>query len=243
MFVKLLRYEFKALMRVMLALYLVLLALALVTGIYNRIVSGGNFDQNTDSISLIWVVAVSILFIVNIVTVITRFRDNLLKDEGYLMFTLPVPEWALVASKAAAALCTFLLSAAACIVFLTVFTLINNYRWVLDILPKMPRLFSEVVPFPYPHISSPPPLIVRIVMILVLAVQQVCLWYTAAIAGQIAPRFRSFAAFGTYVAVMILKQYLFQAAASQQVLAIVCIETACAVLFFWAASWLFKHRF
>lgn len=39
------------------------------------------------------------LMIVTIVMVLQRFYKNLLKGEGYLMHTLPVPTWMLVAIK------------------------------------------------------------------------------------------------------------------------------------------------
>ncbi|MDR2177695.1 MAG: hypothetical protein LBP20_06605 [Treponema sp.] len=242
MFVKLLRYEFKALMRVIPALYLVLLAAALATGIYSRIVDNGSFNPEPGIVQVFWGAALLILFIMNVVTVITRFRDNLLKDDGYLMFTLPVPEWALAASKAAAAFCAFLSSAVVYSVSLTIFAFVAGNGQVLDFLLMLPRFLSGIWSYPV----SPPPAAVKIAVLVVVVVQQVCLWYAAAIAGHIAPRFHSLAGFGTYFVVMVFKQYLILAAASppggQQIPVIICIETAFAVVCFAAVNWLLKHR-
>lgn len=57
-------------------------------------------------------VLVMALLIITIVMVLQRFYKNLLKEEGYLMHTLPVPTWMLVASKTICSLIWILLSIA-----------------------------------------------------------------------------------------------------------------------------------
>lgn len=85
MLTKLLKYEFRATARVMLPLYLILLATALGANLSTR----GMGDLGT-LLVLAFALAILAVFIMSVVIMAQRFRQNLLGDEGYLMFTLPV---------------------------------------------------------------------------------------------------------------------------------------------------------
>lgn len=52
---------------------------------------------------ILFFAALAALFVMTIVFVIQRFWNGLLKEEGYLMFTLPVHTWELIVSKAVTA--------------------------------------------------------------------------------------------------------------------------------------------
>jgi len=92
---KLLKYEIMATGRIFLPLYLGLLVVA--------IISSFTFRSDIDIIIVIFSVLLFALYttlvIVTIILLIQRFYQNLLKDEGYLMFTLPVTPATLIASK------------------------------------------------------------------------------------------------------------------------------------------------
>lgn len=99
---KLLKHEFRATGRVMLPIYAAVLALAVLANLSIR------FIQNTGSTFLrilfglliaAFVVSIIAAAIMTLVMMITRFYRNLLKDEGYLMHTLPVSVHGLVWSK------------------------------------------------------------------------------------------------------------------------------------------------
>ena len=99
---KLLKHEFRATGRVMLPIYAAVLALAVLANLSIR------FIQNTGSTFLrilfglliaAFVVSIIAAVIMTLVMMITRFYRNLLKDEGYLMHTLPVSVHGLVWSK------------------------------------------------------------------------------------------------------------------------------------------------
>ena len=94
MLTKLLKYEFRATARVMLPLYLILLATALGANLSTR----GMGDLGT-LLVLAFALAILAVFIMSVVIMAQRFRQNLLGDEGYLMNTLPVQSWQLVLSK------------------------------------------------------------------------------------------------------------------------------------------------
>ncbi len=101
---KLLKYEIKATARLFLPLYLVLLVFA---GI-NRMFSIIHFESFNDSafggitagISMtVYITLMAGTFVMTLVVLIQRFYKNLLGDEGYLMFTLPVHSWKHILNK------------------------------------------------------------------------------------------------------------------------------------------------
>jgi hypothetical protein len=244
MLIKLIRYEFKALLRILPALYLALLALAAVTGINSLAAKGRDFYWGAGLLYTLWGMMFLAVFIVNLVIVILRFRDNFLRDEGYLMFTLPVPEWELIASKASAAFCTFLLTGITCALSLLIFVCIADYRQVLGFLPRMFRSIFDSWAY-----ITPPVLIIKTVTALAFTFQQLCLVYAAMTASQIAPRFRSLAGFGAYFAVMAFVQHpltrlagVLSLSGTPRLLAFAFLEAAFAALYFWCATWLLKHR-
>lgn len=85
MLTKLIKHEFRATGRIMLPLYLVLLATA----------AGANFATRRMGdlgvlLVLIFALMILAVCVVSVVLMVQRFRQNLLGDEGYLMLTLPV---------------------------------------------------------------------------------------------------------------------------------------------------------
>ena len=115
---KLIKQEFKATARLMLPLYLAVILLGLGAKLAEVVLnatdtsSGGVFagfgmpGQVMDFLDVLsvlvvtgFVVALIAAFAVSFVLMIMRFRNNLLGDEGYVMFTLPVSVHQLVWSK------------------------------------------------------------------------------------------------------------------------------------------------
>lgn len=105
---KLMKHELRATARLMLPLYLVVLLLAVgarfsVTWFLDA--STGNRTMNfiLDLLGGLMIVGFAVglvaVFVVALVLMILRFRSNLLGDEGYVMFTLPVSTHQLVWSK------------------------------------------------------------------------------------------------------------------------------------------------
>lgn len=90
---KLLKHEFLATARIMLPMYLVLL----VTAIGSNLAGRGMLDGHHGILNILAVliimafgIAIFAVFVMAFVMMIQRFYKNLLQDEGYLMFTLPV---------------------------------------------------------------------------------------------------------------------------------------------------------
>lgn len=114
MFGKLCKYEFKSIVRTLAPIYLAIIAISilnafmgvgsLVNGYYSNLMSGLSFGRGI--LGLIQTVSVIAYFgvliamsVLTLIVVIQRFYKGLLCDEGYLMFTLPVKPWQLIAAK------------------------------------------------------------------------------------------------------------------------------------------------
>lgn len=96
---KLMKYEFQATARFFLPMYLLLLVLALITRLTfsltffqtdNTFVK--NFLVDIPSVTMAFAYGAGLLavYVITLLMVIQRFYKNLMGDEGYLMFTLPV---------------------------------------------------------------------------------------------------------------------------------------------------------
>ena len=104
MLLKLLKYDFRAMWKQFSLIWGAALALALV----NRFSIFWDVDDHAIGLSDTAVSGITIfafmavliaMFVIAIGFVVNRFSKGLLGDEGYLMFTLPVRPWQLVASK------------------------------------------------------------------------------------------------------------------------------------------------
>jgi hypothetical protein len=111
---KLCKYEFKSIVRTLAPIYLAIIAISilnaflgigsLANGYYKDLTSGLSFGRNLiGMIQTVFVIAyfgvLVALSVLTLIVVIQRFYKGLLCDEGYLMFTLPVKPWQLIAAK------------------------------------------------------------------------------------------------------------------------------------------------
>ena len=101
---KLLKYEFKATARLLIPLYLSVLVFALLNRfllpIYDISARYPLLFRIAATLSLIIYVTLIVgMMLMTLIVMIQRFYKNLLGDEGYLMFTLPVQSWKHVVSK------------------------------------------------------------------------------------------------------------------------------------------------
>lgn len=119
---KLLKHEFRATGRIMLPMYLIMLIISVLGNFAVRIMDN---SKNTYLkilpviIIVAFVVMVIGLVIMSIYMTINRFSKNLMGDEGYIMFTLPVSVHKHIISKIIVSVvwfvATFLVLALACV--------------------------------------------------------------------------------------------------------------------------------
>ena len=136
---KLLKYEIRATARLFLPVFGAILLLAILNNIFF------NFNDIPDFAAvltmMLYVILIIALFVLVYVVMIQRFYKNLLRDEGYLMFTLPVRTWQLIASKLIVsimwlAICTF-------VTVLSVFIM----AFSLDLLREIPEFLRQLSDF------------------------------------------------------------------------------------------------
>ncbi len=142
---KLMKHEFRATARIMLTVMGALAALAVLANLSLRTLTK---DVNDDITVLKMILILIVVFfgigvvvtaVMAIVLMVSRFYRNLLKDEGYLMFTLPVSTHELVWSKIIVSTVWFL--AAGLLIFLVMsLTGLNlsatNLEMILEDLPS-----------------------------------------------------------------------------------------------------------
>lgn len=100
---KLMKHECKATSRLMAPLLLVVLGLGLVVRVYDGILKNADsswiIERLHGLLIFAFVIALIAAVVCAVVLMVQRFSKNLMGDEGYLMFTLPVSDHALIFSK------------------------------------------------------------------------------------------------------------------------------------------------
>lgn len=145
MLAKLLKYDFKAMFKIFLPLWGVLLV---VSGI-NRLFTGAglNAEEGLGLVNslmvLLYVLLIMAVMVVTTVIIIARFYQGLLKDEGYLMFTIPVKPWQLVASKLISAMVISIISG---IVALASVAIIAYFPEMGQVLAELWKMGMKEVP-------------------------------------------------------------------------------------------------
>lgn len=110
MFRKLVKYEWTAMIRSMGPIYLAVLAVTILNTFMFHVIKPymnqprGIFfplmDFTPYLTGTLYAVVLGVMAVFTVTIIIQRFYKGLLKDEGYLMFTLPVESWKLILSKA-----------------------------------------------------------------------------------------------------------------------------------------------
>lgn len=97
---KLIKHEFKATAKLLIPLYLILLFLTIMDRIVLRLnIFRGALSVIPGFITFFYVLSIIAVVAVTFLFMIIRFYKNLMTDEGYLMFTLPVKSYQLINSK------------------------------------------------------------------------------------------------------------------------------------------------
>ena len=122
---KLLKYELKATSRVFIPLYIAILVVSIVNGLSLNLEI-----LNIQGLATIVLMCLFIsLFVITIVVTIQRFNKNLLKDEGYLMFNIPVSSKHIILSKYLTSLIWTFLSFVVAFLSFTIIFMIPTYKY------------------------------------------------------------------------------------------------------------------
>ena len=131
MLLKLMKYDFRQQFKEHIGLY----ALVFVSALTEIILESFKFDLVSVFFVVLYSLSVIAMLICSFVIIVLYFRRNLLRDEGYLMNTLPVEPWMLYVSKFLTAFVLFILDL---IVAILSFSIINqSFAWIGDIIKSM----------------------------------------------------------------------------------------------------------
>lgn len=149
---KLLKYEIKATARWFLPLYAGILLFSIISRLFTFVKS--NFYQNDSyfinelfdlmgSITIfLYVIVIIATFLLTFFLMIQRFYKNLLGDEGYLMFTIPVSPSKHIWTKLITSMVWFI---ASCIVtILSIFILISGLEFFNDLIQSIATFLREL---------------------------------------------------------------------------------------------------
>ena len=181
---KLLKYDFKSMFRVFVPLWLALLAVSVINHFTTRSRSAvgvlGGLPQVV--FMILYVGLVIAVMVVSIALIIMRFYNGLLKDEGYLMFTLPVKPWQLISSKCIVATVVSILSLIAA--FLSVMLISAEFSFV----PEFFRDLGEALPYITGDMVLA--MVLTIVLIIAAVVTEITHIYASLALGHLANRHR-----------------------------------------------------
>ena len=201
MFGKLMKYELKSLLKGLLPLYGAILAVALINAVMASFGIGNSIDglPQVTAIMLYFGLCVAVA-VVTFLVIIQRFYKGLLGQEGYLMFTLPVPTWQLTLSKLLGAVITTILSGIVGMLSILILGSLN-INWGLFF-----RDFADI--FPHWTLDATLFVIELIVLMLVGVAAMILEIYVAMALGHLANKHRIAMSFVWFVVLQTVLSFL-----------------------------------
>ena len=201
MFGKLMKYELKSLLKGLLPLYGAILAVALINAVMASFGIGNSIDglPQVTAIMLYFGLCVAVA-VVTFLVIIQRFYKGLLGQEGYLMFTLPVPTWQLTLSKLLGAVITTILSGIVGMLSILILGSLN-INWGLFF-----RDFADI--FPHWTLDATLFIIELIVLMLVGVAAMILEIYVAMALGHLANKHRIAMSFVWFVVLQTVLSFL-----------------------------------
>lgn len=250
---KLLKYEFKATGRIFGLCYLALVFLALLSGISMRLDGMHHMSLTSTLLTALYMSVAVGVGVATLILILIRFKKNLLRGEGYLMNTLPVRSWQLLASKLIAAAVWCICGVAAALVsFLLYGLLISRIDFSL-FFTQLSQAFGELGPM-LAQISGNDvaTMILGLLLVLFSGTYVIQLMYTSILAGHQLPKFKAAVSVLLFIVVFNILNVVganlgYQIALmnlsllADEALALLGILLVNAVLFFLSARMLERH--
>ena len=178
---KLLKHEFQATGRVMWVIYAAMGILSVFANISFRFDGMGNPEQNRVIGALmvllvvLWVLSLVIGGVATIVLIVKRFHQNLLTDEGYLMFTLPGTVHHLVLAKIIVA-AVWLMATFAAIALCCLIAMFRS-EFLLDFSEAIGEIFQYMTA--YYALNGMAVVIELLIMVFIFCAESVLQFYSA----------------------------------------------------------------
>ncbi|NLI60001.1 MAG: hypothetical protein GX375_01055 [Clostridiales bacterium] len=206
---KLLKYETKATARLFLPIYIAILLLAFVNRLVNPFERVGNTLTSTiEGFNLLNIIRAFSGFLyfglivaavaMTLIIMIQRFYKNLLSDEGYLMFTLPVETWQHIISKLLVSMLWVISSFL--VIICSILILVN----VDNLFGELSRIISSARDFLGDNL-----LVLFPVLALIASAYFILTVYNALAIGHLFAKNKIIASFGAYMAIYFVSQIVF----------------------------------
>lgn len=139
---KLMKHELKATSRLLIPLYVILVCITLLNRLLLRFDVTGIFEIINGFLIFLYGLSILSILLVTFILMIMRFYRNLMTDEGYLMFTLPVKTHELINAKLLITLFWALLSIIAIFGSIAfVFATQTNSNMIMEVIKEV---YTEV---------------------------------------------------------------------------------------------------
>lgn len=202
MFAKLFKYEMKAVSRIFLIAWPALLALALFNGFFLQNDRHLYQPLSSSIMQTITMFAFVMLFaavlVMTLIVIIMRFYKGLLRDEGYLMFTLPVTTRQIITAKGISA--TILALVATVVGTTAIFLLVlpsKSPHEIAELFSVMQGMLAQVDNWGL-YLAE------IIVVVIVTTMASIYLMYAAMSLGQLAQKHKIAWSFAAYVGISII---------------------------------------
>ena len=203
---KLIKHEFKATGRILGPLFLILLVLSVVNKLVLSVdLFKGALKVIPNFVTFTYLVSIIAVVVVTFVIVIIRFYKNLMTDEGYLMFTLPVKSRQLINSKLIISCIWTLLSLVAVIASLLIVFDNTEFSYFIK---ELFYLTKNEIDAAFGVSNTKILLIELIVLLLISIINRILTIYASIAIGQLFTGHRIIGAFGAYIAISTVIQII-----------------------------------
>lgn len=203
MLTKLLKYEYKATARTMIPFYVALIIVAIVNRVSMFFQPDPEFFHISQMLlAVIYGLFIAAVFVMTMLVMIQRFYKNLMGQEGYLMFTIPVTPTQNLLAKAIVSF-TWFIASVAC-TFISVFILIPDYSDFPFIWSNFDRISREFLQTTGMSLGGM--LWIMVAFLVVSMIQFIFEIYTAICIGHQANDHKILASFGAYVGIYVVIQ-------------------------------------
>lgn len=207
---KLIKNEFKATSRNYMPVYLILIVVTVLMKVMMEITEnvGSAWDDSPfmSAISIIatgmYVLALMAVIFGTVVFIIKRFYDNILKDEGYLTFTLPATTGQHIASKVLVSY-TWVIASALMIILSVIILLLGDaavFEGIKNEISAIIKIVNEYSLWKY---------VIEVIALLVIMVYvYIMTAYTCLSVGQLVSKHRIGGAILTYIVIYMIQQFI-----------------------------------
>jgi hypothetical protein len=197
---KLLKYEIRATSRIFLPMYALLIVFALINKFFISVNSDYLKIPMFISMSVFVIIIVGICVMTLVVT-IQRFNKNLLSDEGYLSFTLPVKAHAHIDAKMIISLMWVVLSVL--VSFVSIFVMAmdaNTFRNIREFFAEVMTIFNSYGPAGYVIAIE------GILLCLIATLSSIVTIYAAITIGNMSSKHKLLVGIGSYLGFGVIEQ-------------------------------------